>query len=344
MALSLALSTATPLPPELRAAAPPEWRGLRRDQVKLLVLNRTTGSITHSRFDRIGDFLAPGDLLVLNSSRTLPSAVPARRHDGTTVQLRPAIRRDGRWDSLAVLPVPPHSNVDLVAGEILTLGDGLPARVVGRRPDIPLLWQLELGVDGTDSILSEGEPIRYSYIRGAVPLDFYQTVYADRPGSAEMPSAGRPFSWELLTALRAAGVDAAAIVLHTGLSSYQDDAFDAEHHLHEEWYEVSDATAAAVKSAQRVVAVGTTVVRALLSSTDASGMVRAGAGWTSLAVGPGTDAGSIDGLVTGLHEPAASHFDLMRALVPESLLLRAYEEAVARRYLWHEFGDAMLIL
>ena len=337
------MALSSPLPPELRATLPPELRGLRRDHVRLLVLDRATGNIQHTRFDRIGERLNPGDLLVVNTSRTLPAAVPARRAGGELVQLRPAVRRDGAWDAIAVEPTPPHGNVDLRPGEELIIGHGLRARVAGRREDIPLLWQLQVSHDGTDEILSEGEPIRYSYISRPVSLDYYQTVYADRPGSAEMPSAGRPFSWELLRELGTRGVDIAPLTLHTGLSSYQDDAFDAEHHLHEEWFEVPKETAAAINRARRVIAVGTTVVRALAGAT-VQGRVVATSGWTSARIGRDSDVAPITGLVTGLHEPDTSHFELMRALVPEALLLRAYEDAVSRRYLWHEFGDAMLIL
>jgi S-adenosylmethionine:tRNA ribosyltransferase-isomerase len=224
------------------------------------------------------------------------------------------------------------------------VGRSVTARVLGIRPDIPLLWRLRLDGDGVEELLALGEPIRYSYVPDRIPVDYYQTVFADRPGSVEMPSAGRPFSWELLDSLRKQGVGLAGIVLHTGLSSYQDDGVDAEHLLYEEWFEVPEATAAAVNTAARVVAVGTTVVRALETVADGDGRVHPSRGWTRLRVTPHTTIRSVDGLLTGMHEPQASHFDLLGAFLSEEQLLSAYAEAVERRYLWHEFGDSMLIL
>jgi S-adenosylmethionine:tRNA ribosyltransferase-isomerase len=331
------------LPPELRASQPPEQRGARRDQVRLMVINRAVGSIVHTRFDRIGHFLEAGDLLVVNSSRTLPAAIPARRQDGSPVQLRPSVRRGRQWDALAVQPIPPHANVPLAAGERLALA-GTKATVEGRRADIPLLWRIRLDEDGLDRLLSAGEPIRYSYVPRPIPLDYYQTVYATHPGSAEAPSAGLAFTWELLLALEARGIGITGIVLHTGLSSFQDDAFDAEHHMYEEWFEVSTQAAAAVARAQRVIAVGTTVVRALETAVDRHRHVRAVAGWTDLKISPTHQPRVVDALLTGFHEPQASHFELLQAFADRDLLARAYAEAIDRRYLWHEFGDTMLIL
>ncbi len=191
--------------------------------------------------------------------------------------------------------------------------------------------------------MATGDPIRYSYVTHPVSLDFYQTVYAGRPGSAEMPSAGRPFSRELLLSLRRQGIDVAEILLHTGLSSYQDDDFDLEHHLFEEWFEVDEATVAAATRARRVIAVGTTVVRALETAAS-GGRLRPMRGWTDLKVAPSTQLNVVGGLVTGMHEPQASHIDMLEAFVDADLLSDAYAEAVERRYLWHEFGDSMLIL
>jgi len=333
-----------PLPEALRASRPAERRGIRRDQVRLLVIDRHAEAVHHSRFDRLGDFLEAGDLLVVNSSRVLPAAVRALRASGEAVQLRPCVRRAGSWDALAVQPCPPFQNVPLVEGETLRIGE-VSVTVIGRRPDIPLLWHLHLEHgDSLDAVLRHGEPIRYSYVPERLPLDAYQTVYASRPGSAEAPSAGRPLTWELLAGLRREGVGLAQVVLHTGLSSFQDDDFDAEHHMFEEWFEVSAETAGAVNSARRVVAVGTTVVRALETAATWEGRVLPARSWTRLVIGPDRPPLAVDALVTGLHEPQASHFDLLRGFVCEPLLRRAYAEAVENRYLWHEFGDSALIL
>jgi S-adenosylmethionine:tRNA ribosyltransferase-isomerase len=333
-----------PLPAELRAGEPPEMRGLRRDQVKLMVVDRASRRITHTRFDGIGDHLAAGDLLVVNSSRTLAAALIAERRDGTTVQVRACVRRPGLWDMLAVEPSPPHRNLPLREGELLDVGGRLFGRVVRRRPDIPLLWQVQV-IDGSLAVFAEhGEPIRYSYVPRHIPIDYYQTVYASEPGSSEAPSAGRPFSWELIKELRGRSVGMAELVLHTGLSSYQDDDFDLEHRLFEEWFRIDASTARAIGAAARVVAVGTTVVRALETAAAADGTVHPMTGWTDLKLGPSSPIAVADALITGLHEPQASHFDLLEAFVDRDLLARAYDEAIERRYLWHEFGDSMLIV
>ncbi len=331
------------LPPELRAHDPPEARGVRRDQVRLMVVDRAAERIIHTRFDRIGDFIGRGDLLVVNASRTLPAALPVGRRHGSIVQLRICVRHPGRWDVLAVQPDPPHENVALVDGEPLWL-DGEPLGVVrARRDDLPFLWTVDVPDDRLDRVVAHGEPIRYSYVPAPVPLDRYQTVYAGPPGSAESPSAGRPFSWELLLALHAQGVERAEIVLHTGLSSFQDDAYDAEHHLYEKRFWVPECTAAAVRDARRVVAVGTTVVRALETAWR-DGAVRAMDGWTDRRVSADALPRAVDALLTGMHEPQASHFELLEAFVRRPLLELAYAQAIERRYLWHEFGDATLVL
>ena len=332
------------LPPALRASRPSSERVARRDQVRMLVIDRASESIIHSRFDQVGQFLGEGDLLVVNTSRMVPSAVAAQRAGGEVVQLRPCVRRIGWWEALVVQPASPFENVPLEVGEELRVGE-IVFTVTGQRPDIPFLWRLSFdGGDGLDLLLRCGQPIRYSYVPDPVDLDQYQTVYATHPGSAESPSAGQPFSWELLSRLRGLGVGLADIVLHTGLSSYQDDKFDAEHHLYEEWFEVSAATAAAVGRARRVVAVGTTVVRALETAGGRDGAVRPVGGWTDLAIGDQTRLRVVDSLITGLHEPQASHFNILRALVEPELLLRAYVAAIGSGYLWHEFGDSLLIV
>jgi len=312
---------------------------------RLCVVDRTRRVVEHSTVSRLGDHLQAGDLLVVNSSRTLPAALDGIREDGGAVQVRPWVRHRRSWDVIAVDPLPPHAPLALRPGESIRFPDGFTGRVAARRDDLPSLWRLEhVDGDGFAALLRHGEPIRYSYVPEPVTLEHYQTVYATHPGSAETPSAGRHLSWELLLDLRRRGVDVVDIVLHTGLSSTQDDAVDATRPLVEEWFCVSTAAAAAVASAPRVIAVGTTVVRALESSVGADGRVAATSGWTNLAVTASTRLRACDGLLTGLHEPQASHLDVLRAFAEPQLLERAYAEAVEHRYLWHEFGDAMLLL
>jgi S-adenosylmethionine:tRNA ribosyltransferase-isomerase len=222
--------------------------------------------------------------------------------------------------------------------------DGVDTIVRGRRADLPLLWRIDAPSDGLERLLRTGEPIRYSYVPTPVPASHYQTVFATEPGSAETPSAGRSFSWELLLGLQRGGIQLTSILLHAGLSSFQDDDVDAAHPLFEEWFGVDQCAADAVNRAPRVIAVGTTVVRALESAAAGDAQVQPMRGWTRLRLGPGSSLRAVDGLLTGFHEPQTSHFDLLRAFLDETLLERAYREAIAARYLWHEFGDLCLIL
>jgi S-adenosylmethionine:tRNA ribosyltransferase-isomerase len=236
-------------------------------------------------------------------------------------------------------------------GGRLEFGGGLSAAVEGRDDYMPRLWVLRFSCAGPDLIERLhhlGRPVRYEHVTAPWPLEYYQTVYAREPGSAEMPSAGRAFSWRLLFELRRRGIVTASVVLHTGLSSYLDDALDAQHPVAEEEYVVSEATAGQVERTRRrggrVIAVGTTVVRALESVAGPRGTVRAGHGYTRLRITADHDRRAVDGLLTGLHEPEASHLDLLAAFVPPAVLREAYAEAVELGYLWHEFGDLNLIL
>jgi len=331
-------------PPEQRAALPAELRGLRRDQARLCVVERSTGRITHTVVARLGDHLSSGDLLVVNSSRTLPGALHVERSGGDLVEIRPAVMRPLRWDALAVEPRAPHRNVRLTPGEELRAPNGLRLRVTGVRHSAPLLWRMVIEAgEPLDTLLRHGEPIRYSYVPEPVSLEHYQTVYAGVPGSVETPSAGRHLTWELLVGLRHRGVDIADIVLHCGLSSLQDDDTDATKPLIEEWFEVSEPTARLVNAAPRVVAVGTSVVRALETAASRTGVL-ARRGWTDLAITPSSPLRRVDCLLTGLHESPATHLDMLGAFIDEGLLQRAYAEVRDRGYLWHEFGDAMLIM
>jgi S-adenosylmethionine:tRNA ribosyltransferase-isomerase len=332
-------------PRELRASLPAELRGMRRDGARLCVVDRATGHISHTSVDRLGEHLAPGDLLVVNSSRTLPAALRVERDGAQPVQLRPGALRDGEWDALAVEPAPPHRNVALEPGETLRAPGGLRFRVLEPRADAPLLWRMSVeSGDPVRTLLSDGEPIRYSYVPNPVPLEHYQTVYAGVPGSVETPSAGRHLTWELLGELRRSGVELTDIVLHCGLSSFQDDDVDLQKPLIEERFSVGIIAADRINHAKRVIAVGTSVIRTLETAVDDHGAVQPMSGWTRLVITPRTRLRVVDALLTGLHEPPATHLDMLGALLDLDLLERAYAEVRGRGYLWHEFGDAMLIL
>ncbi len=336
------------LPPELEAHVPPEYRGLRRDHVRLLVLPRFEGASIHTRFDALGDYLRAGDLLVVNNSRTLPALLTARDESGRSLEVRLAARRsDEMWEGMVF----EGFNHTGDPGMLLSFGEGLTARLLERRPDLPFMWKIQFDrccIPLLDLIYRLGQPVRYTYAQAGLPLDLYQTVYAGEPGSVEMPSAGRPFTWELLLKLRRKGIDFAELSLHTGLSSSRDETIDATHPIYEEEFTLPESTAQAIHAAHarggRVIAVGTTVVRAVETAAQPDGLVAPGKAWTRLHIDSGYHLRAIDALLTGLHEPRASHLDLLSAFVAPGRLQPAYLEAIERGYLWHEFGDMNLII
>jgi S-adenosylmethionine:tRNA ribosyltransferase-isomerase len=343
------------LPPELSAREPPERRGIRRDQVRLLVVDRTTGRIEHSRFDQISNYLRAGDLLVFNSSRTLPASLrgcECSATHGPCMEVRLAERLpDGSWLALLVCEQGDPFGCGLRSGMQIEFADGLAATVLERDANISRLWKLRFSISGTeliDLIYRLGKPIRYEYVSAPWDLDYYQTVYATEPGSAEMPSAGRAFTWKLLLDLKRRGIGSGYVVLHAGLSSYLDDELDRQHPASEEEYFVNRVTARKINQARerggRVIAVGTTVVRALESAANENGSLTEVHGYTRLKIDHQHQLRSVDGLLTGLHEPEASHLDLLSAFLSPEKIHAAYDEAIARKYLWHEFGDLNLIL
>jgi S-adenosylmethionine:tRNA ribosyltransferase-isomerase len=338
------------LPRALEAHEPPEARGLARDEVRLMVATRSDGQIAHARVRDLPRFLAPGDLLVVNTSATLPAAVPARRADGTSLQVRfattaPHLSGGGWWvvELRSADGVAPFRAA--VPGEQLTLAGGAGVRIVAPYAAGMRLWLARVDADEPlhDYLARHGHPIRYGYVPASWPLEAYQAAYALTPGSAEMPSAGRPFTPELVTRLVAGGVYVAPVTLHTGVSS-------PERHEapYPEEYVVPAATARLVNAVRgwggRIVAVGTTVVRALETTAAPDGTVAAGEGWTDLVITPERGLWAIDGLMTGWHEPQASHLQMLEAVAGDRLLERCYRAALERGYLWHEFGDSHLVL
>jgi len=346
----LALPDLPAVPDVLAADGPPEARGLARDEVRLMVSRRTTGTVQHATFRDLPEVLAPGDMVVLNTSATRPAAVPTL--DGRLVHLSTRlpggpwlveVRRPRGQGSAPGAAARPGERIPLPAGgsaELLA-----PWPLDGRRPAPVRLWlaAVRLPAEVDAYLAAHGRPIRYGYASGAWPLEAYQTVYATVPGSAEMPSAGRAFTPELLTALIARGVGVTPLVLHCGVSSPEAGEPPAP-----EWYDVPLATADRVTAARaagrRVVAVGTTVTRALETATDGAGRTHPGRGWTDVVVTPERGVRAVDALLTGWHPPEASHVALLEAVAGTALLRTAYEAAVDAGYRWHEFGDLHLIL
>jgi S-adenosylmethionine:tRNA ribosyltransferase-isomerase len=337
------------LPHALEATAPPETRGIGRDGVRLLVAGGSAGAIFHAAFSELPQLLAAGDLVVINVSATLPAAVMAVRADRSPVRIHFATRVPGLDSGWRVVELRSPDGARPARGraaETVTLpGHHGTLVLVAPYASSSRLWLTRLDGPGTVEELMEhhGEPIRYGYVERPWPLSAYQNVYATVPGSAEMPSAGRPFTWQLIGALVAAGVTVAPITLHCGVSSPE---------RHEppfpERYEVSPAAARLVNVTKaaggRVIAVGTTVVRALETVGRPDGSVVAGAGWTGLVIDPDRGVDVVDGLITGWHEPEASHLQMLAAIAGDSVLERSYAAALDHGYLWHEFGDSHLIL
>ncbi len=339
------------LPPELEAGEPPEARGLMRDEVRLMVSHASDDRVVHSRFRDLEDFLEAGDVLVINTSATMNAALEAEREDGTKLELRlsthlPAelwileLRRPTGRATETFRHATPGERLHLPEGATATLHAPYSAGSEGSR-----LWisTLDLPYPLDEYLDRHGFPIRYGYVGEGWPLSYYQTVYATETGSAEMPSAGRAFTPELITRLIARGVQFAPVVLHTGVASLEDDEPP-----YEEFYRVPPDTARLVNAARaagrRVIAVGTTAVRALETVTDGDGVTHPGEGWTRLVVTPERPVRSVSSMLTGLHEPRSSHLAMLEALAGREHLRITYGEALREGYLWHEFGDLHLIL
>jgi S-adenosylmethionine:tRNA ribosyltransferase-isomerase len=333
--------TVAQAPVRLEAQEPPEARGKGRDDVALLVASRHDGSLVHARFRDLPRFLQAGDLLVVNVSATVPAALDARL-GSERVELRlstPLV--DGTW--LVELRTPdrqPHDPPS--AGARLELPGGAHAESLAPHGRFAVAHlHLNLPVDAY--LRRHGHPVRYTHVPESWQIHAYQTVFAREPGSSEMPSAARPFTTQLVTELVASGVLFAPILLHTGLSSTE-----RGEEPYPERFRVSPESARLVNAVRwwggRVIAVGTTAVRALETVAAANGTVSDGHGWTSLVVTPERGLRAVDGLLTGWHEPESSHLQLLEAAAGADLLDRSYHAAAEHRYRWHEFGDLHLIL
>jgi len=328
----------------LEAHEPPEVRGEGRDDVALLVATRHERELVHARFADLPRFLSAGDLLVVNVSATLPAALEARLGEQPLQLWLSAPTTDGSWVAeLRTSDRAPYLRPPV--GARLALAGGAHAELVARfaGSDRLVVARFELAEPLEDYLHRHGQPIRYGYVPELWPLEAYQTIFAREQGSAEMPSAGRPFTAAFVTELVARGVLVAPVTLHTGVSSLE----HGEHPFPERFH-VPAATARLVNAVRgwgsHVIAVGTTVVRALETVAAADGTVSAGQGWTNLVVTPERGILAIDGLLTGWHERESSHVQLLEAAAGRELLERSYAAALAHGYLWHEFGDLHLIL
>jgi S-adenosylmethionine:tRNA ribosyltransferase-isomerase len=338
------------VPRALEAQDPPEARGLARDDVRLMVSRIDDDSVRLARFHDIADYLRPGDVLVINTSATINAAIAATTAAGAPLELHLSTRLSAdEW--VVELRRPGDKGTapffEGVAGErvLLPAGGSATLEVPYSRGEPARLWRatLRLPMPLPRYLARHGFPIRYGYVRERWPLEYYQTVFATEAGSAEMPSAGRAFTPELITRLVARGVEVVPILLHTGVASLEEGE-----EPYAEYYRVSSESARRVTNSRlegrRIIAVGTTVVRALETVTDTEGITHAGDGWTEVVVTPARPVRGVNGLLTGFHEPRASHLLMLAAIAGCGHLRVAYSEALRQRCLWHEFGDLHLIL
>jgi S-adenosylmethionine:tRNA ribosyltransferase-isomerase len=336
------LSNRFHIPSRLNAVTPIELQGFERDDVKLMVLDRENGECEHTRFKKLPDFLNEGDVLVFNNSRTLPASLKGKQGN-RNVEVRLSRKIGGnRWDVLIVGDF-------YQTGEPIDFPEGVSGRMKGQGSERPLV-QVEFSRGGSelmDFFFKYGEPIRYEYIDEPWPLDYYQNVYGSVPGSVEMASAGRAFTWRLLQALKEKGVGVVFIQLHAGLSYYGNDRWPMPQNHPEDYHVGSEAVKEILHAkdrGKRIIAVGTTVVRALETVMTQYGQLQPAEGITNVYISGDTHLQIVDGLITGLHEPEASHLDLLKAFISENKLQNAYQTALAKNYKWHEFGDMNIIL
>lgn len=328
------------LPEEREARRPPEARGLARDEVALLVSDERANSHTVARFTDLAKYLRAGDLLVVNDSATIPAALVARRATGASVTLHLSTKiSEGLW-----IVEPRRTNL-IEVGERFTIPGGSIKLLSPVDHTYPRLWYalLDLPLPTFDYLSANAHPIAYDYVDGRYSIDAYQTIFAREQGSVEMPSAARPFSLRVVDSLYRRNVNIASITLHCGVASPE---------THEppldERFSVPGWTAKIVNATRaaggRVIAIGTTVVRALETISDENGVVNPARGWTSHIVDNGHPPRVVDGLVTGFHEPRASHLLMLEAFLNQRFLTNAYAKAIDEGLLWHEFGDVHLIL
>lgn len=334
------MSLAFDLPLDREARRPPELRGLTRDGVTMLVSSARGNTHTIAAFRDIPKHLRAGDLVVVNDSATIPAALTAQRTNGSSIALHLSTRI-----SQTLWIVEPRRTLVQI-GERFTLPGGASAELLSPPArEHTRLWYAHLNVPGNlrSYLQRYARPISYGYLDEPVPIAFYQTIFSREPGSVEMPSAGRPFTLRVLDALYRNNANVAAVTLHCGVASPE-----SHEPPMDERFNVPASTAAAVnrtrESGGRVIAIGTTVVRALESAADERGTVRAASGWTSHIVDPAHSPRIVDGLLTGFHEPRASHLNMLEAFAPAPFLQDAYDTALQAGLFWHEFGDVHLVL
>ena len=336
------------LPESLISAYPAE----DRVSARLMVLDRRSGAITHSRFDRLGEFLSPGDLLVLNNSRVIPARLEGRKESGgrvTVLLVEPFEVSGGLWLALvdASRKPRPGSRIVLAEGVSATVLGDLGSGRYGLRFEPPERFREVLDAVGAPPL-----PHYIQRVRGVEERDrdSYQTVYASMPGSVAAPTAGLHFTRALLDELAGRGVDSVYVTLHVGLGTFRPvrEEVVEDHRMDGEWYTLTEAAAARIRRARaeggRVVAVGSTTTRTLESIVRRKGRVAADSGITRLFITGGYRFRGIDALVTNFHLPRSTPLAMVAAMAGLDRVRRAYAEAVHQGYRFYSYGDAMLIL
>ncbi|MGI8696204.1 MAG: S-adenosylmethionine:tRNA ribosyltransferase-isomerase [Mycobacteriales bacterium] len=353
------------LGPDQVATTPPERRGIARDGVRMLVAgpDRLDHRIAHD----LPEVLRPGDVLVLNVSQTMPASIDGRvgvgpRPERMRVHLStaypsavssPAVAlTDARSEWVVEIRAPAGAASEASyadrTGTVVRLPAGGRVQISASHPGgarRSRLWRATVStpVPLGRYLQIHGQPIRYGYVADRWPIEDYRTAHGDAVGSAEMPSAGRPLTHRLLGRLAGAGVQIERITLHTGVSS-----LESGEPPYAEWFSVPGRTAAELRRARRdgrrVIAVGTTVVRALESAVGTDGELHAAHGFTDLVVTPDRGVSTVDGMITGWHEPAATHLAMLQAVAGKDVLCDSYRAALQSGYRWHEFGDIHLLL
>ncbi len=342
------------LPKMLECAIPSEERGLKRDEVRLMISNQNTDQIHHSTVKDIGSYLKEGDVLIVNTSGTLKAAIPITLPNGKPGRIHLSTRNENDdWllEIRQVIGEKTKRYQGIQPGNSFELPEGGKLEILNPFYNETLaishlqLWKARFKLSESVDVFLEkhGIPIRYSNVQTTYPVAYYQTVFANTPGSAEMPSAGRAFTAELVTSLVAKGIQFAPILLHTGVAS-----LEADEQPYPEYFKVNANTATIINEAKRegrrIIAIGTTAIRAIESATNESGKVIAKEGFTNLFITPASGLTIVNGLLTGFHEPKASHLLMMEALATRAHLESSYREAVKQSYQWHEFGDLHLLV
>lgn len=331
------------LPEELIAQVPIE----KRDESRLMVLDKNTGELEHKKFKDILDYINEGDCLVLNNTRVLPARLFGQKEEtGAKIEFLLLKRKENdTWETL----VKPGKRAKI--GSRFTFGNGeLKCEVIG------------IGEEGSRIIKFEYEGIFEEVLDrlGQMPLppyitetledrERYQTVYSKEPGSAAAPTAGLHFTEELLEKIKAKGIKVAFVTLHVGLGTFRPVKAETieEHHMHSEYYEITQETADTInetkKNGGRVIGVGTTSCRTLESASDENGRLCEKSGWTEIFIFPGYKFKVLDSLITNFHLPESTLIMLVSALSSREKVMNAYETAVKERYRFFSFGDAMFI-